>query len=156
METTELLSDYELERGKPMPGRNHGLIQSRLSFLLLRDYENEYDFLAESSLELTTGKATPDLAVYPKLPRDWFNDEVRMTTPPLSVFEILSPTQGLQDLTDKAATYFGAGVQSYWVIIPTFKTVHLILPNQPINTVTAGIITDPATRIVVQTTEIFK
>jgi Uma2 family endonuclease len=40
------------------------------------------------------------------------NDKIRMEMPPLGVIEILSPTQTLNDLTDKAISYFAHGVKS--------------------------------------------
>jgi Uma2 family endonuclease len=53
------------------------------------------------------------------------NDEIRMTAPPLGVIEILSPTQTLNDPTDKAVTYFEHGVKSFWLVLPTLKTINV-------------------------------
>jgi hypothetical protein len=33
LETQETLSQYELERGKPMPSKNHSKMEARLSFV---------------------------------------------------------------------------------------------------------------------------
>ncbi len=155
METAEL-SAYELERGKPMPSKNHSILQARLLRVLLNNYDNEFDFLSELSLELTTGKATPDISIYPKLIIDWLHDEIRVTDPPLTVIEILSPKQGLQDITEKMDMYFGAGVKSCWVVIPTFQTIHIITPNKQVATFTSGTLTDPGTHIQLQMEEVFK
>ena len=95
-ETTTLLSDYELERGKPMPSKHHAKLQARLSQALLNAYEQEHDVYSELALELDTGKATPDVAIYPKTSDNWLIDEIRVANPPLSVMEILPPTQGLK------------------------------------------------------------
>jgi Uma2 family endonuclease len=155
METTEL-SQYELERGKPMPSKNHSILQLRIARLLMNRYDTEYDFLSELSLVLTTGKATPDISVYPKLTIDWLHDEIRVSDPPLAVIEILSPKQGLQDVTEKIDLYFGAGVKSCWVVIPTFQTIHIITPDKQVATFTAGTLTDPGTGIQLVMEEVFK
>lgn len=144
METQSELSQYELERGKPMPSKNHSRLQLRMGKLLIDKYDERYDFHSELSLQLSTGKATPDICIYPKEVIDWFNDEVRVTEPPLTAIEILSPTQGLQDVTEKLTLYFGAGVKSVWVVIPTFKTIYVITPERDVKTFTTGTLTDAA------------
>ncbi|MCU0355214.1 MAG: Uma2 family endonuclease [Cytophagales bacterium] len=154
METT-FLSNYELETGKPMPSKHHAKLQARLSQVLLNAYEQQYDIYSELSLELLTGKATPDIAVYPKSTDNWLIDEIRVTNPPLSVMEILSPTQGLQDLTDKFAVYFGE-VKSYWVLIPNFKTIHIITPDLQVATFAEGIAKDKTTGIEIAVAALFK
>ncbi len=154
-ETTTLLSDYELERGKPMPSKHHAKLQARLSQALLNAYEQEYDVYSELALELDTGKATPDVAIYPKTSDNWLIDEIRVAKPPLSVMEILSPTQGMKDLTDKFAVYFGE-VKSYWVLIPNFKTIHIITPDLQVSTFVEGIAKDKATGIELSVDVIFR
>jgi Uma2 family endonuclease len=81
-------------------------------------------------LELSTGKCKPDVCIYKNLPIDWYNDTVFYNQAPIIAVEILSPKQALSELTDKAfKQYFPAGVQSVWIIIPTFRTTQVILPN---------------------------
>ncbi len=36
------LAEYEIERGKPMPSLNHGIIQSNLCFAIQATYRKEY------------------------------------------------------------------------------------------------------------------
>jgi Uma2 family endonuclease len=43
----------------------------------------------------------------------------------LCVVEILSPTQSLQSLIDKAYKYFALGVQSCWLVIPSLKNIYV-------------------------------
>ena len=45
-------------------------------------------------------------------------DRIVMEKMPLTTIEILSPTQALKDLTDKARAYFQAGVKSCWIVLP--------------------------------------
>lgn len=156
METNVLLSDYELERGKPMPSKNHSQLELRISALLLQ-YADQYTIMPELSLELTTGKATPDICIYPKLTFDWLNDEVRMTEPPITTIEIISPRQIIDDVTQKIIhVYFTAGVKSSWVVIPMFQTIHILTPDKQVSTFTSGTLHDPATGIELPVGEIFK
>lgn len=155
METWTTKSVYELERGKPMPSKNHSRLERRLG-VLLTPYEDKYDIMPELSLELPTGKATPDICLYPKMSFDWLHDEIRMTEPPVLVIEILSPKQTLDDITDKIDIYFGAGVKSYWVVIPPFKTIHILTPDRQTFTFVSGLLKDPATGIEMSVDEIFK
>lgn len=157
LEAQRTLSQYELERGKPMPSKNHSKIEARLSFALISRYDEKYDILSEISLDLTSGKANPDLAIYPISQDDWERDEVKMTTPPITTIEILSPTQPLNDLVEKIRDiYFPAGVKSSWIIIPPLKTVHIFYPDSPTETFTTGVIHDKATGVELRLEEIFK
>lgn len=48
-----------------------------------------------------------------------------MENPPIGVIEILSPTQTLNDLTDKSYSDFAKGVKSCWLVLPTLKTIYV-------------------------------
>jgi Uma2 family endonuclease len=54
----------------------------------------------------------PDLVVVP----DDMPSELRRTTPPVMVVEVLSPTTRAVDLRDKRAEYARAGAGHYWVV----------------------------------------
>ena len=113
MQTVEATSDYEKERGKPLPSLNHGTTQAFLIGALL-DYRDQYTIASELTLELEgmPGNVTPDLCVYPKLDIDYTYDEIRMTEPPLVAVEIASPTQATQEIVDKIQQMLAAGAQS--------------------------------------------
>lgn len=119
---TLLLSEYEIERGKPMPSKNHSIIQSNLIYLTGK-YRKQFRFLSEISLELDYWMSTPDIAIFPPMTIDTRHDEIRINKAPFGVIEILSPTQGMTELTDKAEKYFEYGVKSVWLVIPTLDTV---------------------------------
>ena len=150
-------TDYEIERGKPMPSKNHGKIQARLSQTLINKYKSKYDVESEVSLELTSGKATPDVIISASTGADdWLNDEIRVTTPPITAIEILSPKQGIDDIKDKIVNiYFKAGVKSAWIIIPTFQTVYVISPDMKVKTFTEGTIKDISTGVEIEMEDIF-
>lgn len=152
------LSDYEIERDKPMPSRNHSLVQNRLSFILTRDYDSEFSFMSELNLALLPKDATPDICIYPKMKVNLEEDDVlKMTEPPLTAIEILSPKQALDDLVEKTRKrYFPNGVKSVWLVFPALKTIALIAPGQKPRYFTEGEMTDPATNIRIDIQEAFE
>jgi len=113
MNTTEPISDYELERGKPMPSLNHSLIQSQLIGILWNQYRKDFTFASELSISLADKPFVPDLCIYPKRKSDWQNDEIRVSEPPLTIIEISSPKQDFEDFERKLKAYFNAGVKSF-------------------------------------------
>jgi Uma2 family endonuclease len=154
MEAVQTLSEYELERGKPMPSKNHAIAQINLLAALLR-FKDEYSILPELSLELDGQPFTPDVTVYPRLETDWQHDEVRMTEPPLLTVEILSPKQTMDELMRKAEAYLTAGVKACWILQPMIETLSVLQPGRKPQTYTSGEVTDPATGITVTLEEIF-
>lgn len=82
METT-ILSQYEIERGKAIPSKNHAKVQRNLIFRLESNYRDQFDVLSEVSVDLPSGGVVPDVALYPPTPYDAFNDEIELTAPTL-------------------------------------------------------------------------
>lgn len=123
--TLPIQSDYETERGKPMPSKLHSVIQTRLAFFLVSNYSAKFDTFTELTLDTPSEKTTPDIAICQPEEIDFSVDEVKIKEPPLATIEILSPTQVLQTLLDKTNEYFSFGVKSCWVILPTLKTVYV-------------------------------
>jgi Uma2 family endonuclease len=152
----QALSEYTQERGKPMPSRNHSLVQSYMTVAFMH-YEDKLSILPEFSLDLGGKPFVPDISVYQRLQDvDALHDEVRGTEPPLLVVEILSPTQPLDELVGKAQDYLEAGVGSCWIVQPSFQTVNVFLPGEKPKTYTGGEITDPGTGIVVKLEDVFR
>ena len=115
----------------------------------------KYSIVSELSLELDGQPFVPDISVYPKLRVDWQHDHVKKTEPPLMVVEILSPTQSLDSLVQKAEVYFGAGIKSCWIVQPVVESVVVLLPGEKLKVHTFGEVTDPPTGITVTIDEIF-
>jgi Uma2 family endonuclease len=156
-ETTDYeVSDYQTERGKPMPSKNHSKIEMRIGSEFDANYAEKFDVHAELSLKLPTGRATPDICLYPAGPSDWLHDEKTVTEPPLMALAILSPSQGMEDITEKIDLYFGAGVKTYWVVIPTFKIINIITPDRKYVTYTGGIAKDPVLGIELDMERVFR
>ena len=120
-----ILSEYETERGKPMPSLLHAIIQKRLTVYLDTRYEGQFEVLPELTLDTPGEKSIPDICLCPWEPIDFFHDQIKRKDPPLATIEILSPTQVLQTLLDKTADYFSFGVKSCWVVIPPLESIYV-------------------------------
>ena len=144
METAyhDLIEEYHSE---DIMSVNHSKLIHRLSVALDR-YEDQYDILPELELELSSGKCKPDVAIYKNLSTNWFNDLIYYSEPPLTVIEVLSPKQGLIDLTDKAfKVYFPAGVKTVWLVVPMLHICQILLPDGTQLTSPNGMMKDPVT-----------
>jgi len=143
METPPVVNLIEEFYSEEHMSVNHSKLIGRVCIALDR-YDAEYDVLPKLELELPTGKCKPDVAIYAKIGNDWFNDIIYYTQPPLIAVEVLSPKQGLSDLTDKAfKVYFPAGVKAVWLIVPMLHLVQILLPDGTQLTYPNGLLTDP-------------
>ncbi len=125
METAvEQLSHYELERGKPMPTLNHAYIQTNLLVALKTRYREIHTLLSELNITMPERPDTvPDVAIYPKLDINYFYDITSMTEMPLTVIEIVSPSQSDAEIVAKFKRYFDAGIKSCWLVMPSFQAI---------------------------------
>jgi Uma2 family endonuclease len=120
---TNFISKYEMERNKPLPSLNHGLVQANLITELNIAYRKKYSIVSELSLELTNWPSVPDISILPKQKMDTQNDQIRVYDAPLCAIEIIFPSQSLNELTDKARKYFSHGVKSCWLVILPLETI---------------------------------
>lgn len=137
-----------------MPSKLHSVAQTNLIGQLLT-YRPTFQVLSELTLRLDNRDLTPDLSVYRDLEVDFTRDETRMTDPPLLAIEISSPTQGIQDLVDKARFLLEHGVQSCWIVQPPLRTITVFTPDMESTTHSEGVVTDPATEIEVDLNDVF-
>jgi len=124
MENAVAISQYELERGKPMPSLNHGSVQTNL-VIELAPFRKKYRIATELSLDLDDWESVPDICIYPFIPLDTKNDVVTMMKPPLCAVEIISPSQSLTTLVAKANAYFKHGVQSCWLVLLGLDNIYV-------------------------------
>lgn len=47
----------------------------------------------------------------------------------MTFIEILSPSQTVTELIDKAKAFFATGVKSYWLVQPALRTIFVLLPD---------------------------
>ncbi len=125
------LSDYEYERGKPMPSKLHSVLTQRLLHFFLLHCKDRFEALPELTLDTPGDKTTPGIALCEIEPIDFSKDETKRKDPPFVTIEILSPTQVLQTLIDKTNVYFSFGVKSCWIVLPTLKSIYVFsAPHQ--------------------------
>lgn len=120
---TNELSDYEIERGKPMPTLIHGAIQFNLGFEIKSNYRDKFRLASEVALATQPNGSTPDVVVYEKQALDYKNDPARREDAPLLVIEIQSASQSTKDMVDKLEPYFYFGVKSCWIVIPNLQAI---------------------------------
>lgn len=68
---------YEIERGKPIPSLNHGVIQYNLG-LELAPYRKHYRIATEVSLRLDGWPSTPDIIILQKEKVDFHRDQIEL------------------------------------------------------------------------------
>ncbi|MFN0034075.1 MAG: Uma2 family endonuclease [Saprospiraceae bacterium] len=157
MTATLALSEYEIERGKPMPDKNHAFVQARLLMKIQSKNEERYTVLPEINLDLPIRERVPDLAIYPPMAFTPDENEVRMREVPLGVIEILSAKQDLTEMMIKRSEYFGAGVKSYWLALPALRTIYVFYPSDEYDIYSGkDILKDKVLGIELDLAEIFK
>lgn len=135
---------------------NHSRTIQRIS-VHFEQYDEVYDTFPELELKLNGKPVKPDVAVFHNLPEDWDSDIIFLTEPPIIAVEVLSPKQGMKEITDKMNTiYFPSGVQSVWIVMPLVQTVLIRTPDGKQRTFTEGIIEDPVTHIQIPFKQIFR
>jgi hypothetical protein len=144
---------YEEEYGKPMPSRNHAIAQARLAYQFMS--QGKFEVASELTVDLQTGRFTPDLALFPRRQIDWTRDVVRETEPPLTCVEIFSPQQGTLEVMEKVLSYLDAGVKSCWVVAPPLRTISIYLPGKDPLTFSTGRAVDPATGLEADVSAVF-
>jgi Uma2 family endonuclease len=151
------LSDYELDRNKPMPSKNHAIVQSNIGFEVQLNYREIYRVMSEVKLDVRSGKdIVPDLAIYPRFAFDPLHDEVKMTEMPLCAVEILSPSQTNDELVEKVVKYFSLGVKSCWLVIPTFQIVSVFSDASTQRTFFKGELHDEVLDIKIDLDKVFR
>lgn len=126
------LEQAEQEGMVEVGSRNHSRVQANLAFLFKK--LGEYTVFTELSLDIKNVDLTQfdlrvsselkvDVCLYPKQPMNPLQDILKMEEMPLLAVEIISPRQGLYEITEKFRLYFSLGVKSCWLVIPNNQTV---------------------------------
>src|SRR2546430_2724016 len=127
---------YEQERGKPMPSKNHAIVQLNLGSELAK--HKEFRVMSELSLELNGRPLTPDLCVYPRSPADFRHDSVREAVPLLRVVEIGAPSEDSREVMDKGEAYLQNGVKIWGVVIPPQRAITIYAADGAFKTFVEG------------------
>jgi len=117
----------------------------------------KYSVFSELTLQISEKDFIPDICLYSKRKISYgAGDIIRMTEMPLLAAEILSPTQGFQEILDKFGIYFGAGIKSCWFVIPISHSVIVYSGTEKYQTFYTGDITDSVLDICMPTDMIFE
>lgn len=113
------------KRKKGIGSKNHSAIQFSLIVAFAMTYGKSWKAIPELSLEIDGAEKIPDISLYQEIDITPARDVIKMQEMPLGVIEILSPTQPIADLVQKAEQYFSAGIQSYWLVIPSTQSIYV-------------------------------
>ncbi len=103
------------------PSYNHSYLAYKIARAL--DYQNKYNIHVELTLDIDGKDFIPDIALYDKRTVDFLHDIIKTNELPKMVVEILSPTQSVNEITDKFEIYLKAGIKSCWLVIAPTKTI---------------------------------
>jgi Uma2 family endonuclease len=118
------ISDYEIERNKPMPTLIHGIVQANIGFELKTAYRQKYLIASEVTLDTLPKGSTPDLIILPNQKVNLSGEvPAKYAIPPLATIEIQSASQSLDEMVNKSLIYFEFGVKSCWIVQPRIKAI---------------------------------
>ena len=105
-----------------MPSLNHSYICSRILRQLFR--LEQYEALTELTLDIDKG-LTPDICVYPiaTLTPNFSRDITRVSVLPIVAIEVISASQNIQIILEKAEHLVQAGVKAVWTVEPYSRSI---------------------------------
>lgn len=120
LEDTETKPDADA-----MPSLNHSYICAQVLRQLLA--HDAIQPLPELTLAIGQGLA-PDISVYPRerIQPDFFADVLRVEHLPVLAIEVISSSQAIQTVLDKARQLVEAGVEWVWVVEPYGRSIFVI------------------------------
>ncbi len=122
-------SDYQTERGKPMPNLTHGAIQQNIGYELQNTLGRQFRIASEVALNTAPAGSTPDLVVYPRQKLNFLTEPAKRDDAPILTVEIQSPSQSTDEMVEKTYRYFEFGVQSCWIVVPSVRGVFVYQRN---------------------------
>lgn len=144
---------YQTERGKPVPGYNHSLVQSNVTEALRKD--SSLRVFCELNLELNGWRCVPDVCVFRRGGGLLAEDMAWVKDAPLMAVEIFSLTQTMEEMMSKVNRLLAEGVGSVWLVIPDLRVVTIFQKGHPLLSASHGALTDPATGLSVEVSELF-
>ena len=122
MMTEELEATEQVEEVEEMPSFNHSYICWKISQALSSN--EKFAPLPELTLNIGNGMI-PDISVFPieKIKPNFLRDIPRFPETPLLAIEVISASQNIQDLLEKAQILVQHGVKTVWTVEPFGNTV---------------------------------
>ncbi len=118
-EVEEIITE---EDEREMPSFNHSYICKEILRQLFQDENN--DAFPALTLDIDNG-IIPDISVYlrKQVKPDFFRDFAKYPEIPVLAIEVISASQNIQTLLEKAETLIKNGVKAVWTIEPFSRTV---------------------------------
>ncbi len=106
-----------------MPSINHSYLTKKLIYVI--ESNPSWEAWPELTLQLNGSEATPDISVFKAgvLQPNFQSDTIKCEKTPTIIIEIISPTQGIQKIVDKATELLQAGVPGVWLLEPFTNTL---------------------------------
>jgi Uma2 family endonuclease len=115
----------EQEQEEDRPSLNHSYLCAQIMRQLL---ENEkIQPLPELTLDIEKG-LTPDISVFPKeqIQPNFFEDVLKVQQMPILAIEVVSSSQSIHTILEKADLLVQAGVKTVWTVEPYGRSVFVI------------------------------
>jgi Uma2 family endonuclease len=118
----EILETEEEKVEKEMPSFNHSYLCWQISQQLSQN--EAIAPLPELTLDIEQG-LTPDICVYPKdkVKPNFLRDIPKFPEMPILAIEVISASQNIQDLLEKAQLMINNGVKAVWTVEPFGNTI---------------------------------
>ncbi len=112
-----------------MPSLNHSYICAQIMRQLLQD--ESLQPLPELTLDIENG-LTPDISVFQKdkIKPNFFEDILRVKDLPILAIEVISSSQSIQELLEKAKLLVKAGVKTVWTVEPYGRSIFVVSSNE--------------------------
>jgi Uma2 family endonuclease len=112
----------EISPDRSMPSLNHSFLCLKLIQALLKN--DSILPLPDLTLDIANG-LTPDISVFLKhtIHPNFFQDVIRFPERPLLAIEVISSSQTIQEMLDKARLLVKEGVKTVWTVEPFTETV---------------------------------
>ncbi len=115
----------EQEQEEDMPSLNHSYLCAQIMRQLLEN--EEIQPLPELTLDIEKG-LTPDISVFPKeqIQPNFFEDVLKVQQMPILAIEVVSSSQSIHTILEKADLLVQAGVKTVWTVEPYGRSVFVI------------------------------
>ena len=110
------------KQDEEMPSLNHSYICLQILRQLLQN--EKIDPLPELTLDIANG-LTPDISIFPKeqVQPNFFHDVPKFQQMPVLAIEVISSSQTIQELLEKATQLVKSGVKTVWTVEPHSRSV---------------------------------
>ena len=117
------------KQDEEMLSLNHSYICLQILRQLLQNEKVEP--LPELTLDIANG-LTPDISIFPKeqISPNFFRDVSKFQQMPVLAIEVISSSQTIEELLEKAAQLIQAGVKTVWTIEPHSRSIFVTTSSE--------------------------